>query len=397
MDANRQTPDNLPWWRRPSAPAPLGWQFLGSLALLAPAVAGAALSWSQWLTFALMLPGLVVLIWRQQLAARERGVVSWAQMPSLRLRFAAGLVVAPAIVLADLVPRSDRPLVLISSVVLVGEPAWRLTWRYHEEHRSSSSESKGLPGTSEPAQVDQRAPLPTWLLTAIVLALVLGFVLSFGEPLFLLAPLIAAGVGVSWIKKQSRRRVGIALIWVGAALFVARPVVTAVVLRTGLISSAAMEPTIAAHDRVLIDRTAGIAVGDIVAFHPPKDASHKLCGPAPHKVKPGGQACGAPENEHTSGFLVRRVVAGPGDEISIVAGQVVRNGRPEKVIHGKPCGPRPQCDFPTPVKVPSGMWFVLSDNRRVSDDSRFFGPVPGGWIIGVAIMRTWPPAHPAFL
>jgi signal peptidase I len=338
----------------------------------------------------------VILIWRQQLAAHERGIVSWKQMPSLRVRLAAGLGIAPAIVLAHLVPRSDRPLLLMSSAVLVGEPVWRLVWHYHEAHGSSSSESEGSAGTSEPAQADQTSPPRTWLLIPIVLALVLGFVLSFGALIFVLAPLIATGVGVSWKRKQSRRTAGIALIWIGVALFVARLVIPAVLVRTVLIHTAAMEPTIDAHDRVLIDRTAGIAVGDIVAFHPPKDASHKLCGPSPHKVKPGGEVCGAPEYEHESGVLVRRVVAGPGDEISIVAGHAVRNGTSEKVTNAKPCGMRPQCNFPIPVKVPPGMWFVLGDNRRVSDDSRFFGPVPGGWIIGVAIMRTWPPGRVGF-
>jgi hypothetical protein len=37
-----------------------------------------------------------------------------------------------------------------------------------------------------------------------------------------------------------------------------------------------------------------------------------------------------------------------------------------------------------------GTWFVLADNRRETDDSQVFGPVPRSWIIGVAIIRTGP-------
>jgi signal peptidase I len=34
---------------------------------------------------------------------------------------------------------------------------------------------------------------------------------------------------------------------------------------------------------------------------------------------------------------------------------------------------------------------MMGDNRGDSDDSRFWGPVPEGWIIGQAIATYWPP------
>jgi signal peptidase I len=33
---------------------------------------------------------------------------------------------------------------------------------------------------------------------------------------------------------------------------------------------------------------------------------------------------------------------------------------------------------------------MMGDNRGESDDSRFWGPVPTGWIIGKAFATYWP-------
>ena len=43
---------------------------------------------------------------------------------------------------------------------------------------------------------------------------------------------------------------------------------------------------------------------------------------------------------------------------------------------------QPECNFPTPITIPAGEWFVIGDNRGESDDSRFWGPVPTSWIVG---------------
>ena len=34
---------------------------------------------------------------------------------------------------------------------------------------------------------------------------------------------------------------------------------------------------------------------------------------------------------------------------------------------------------------------MMGDNRPDSEDSRFWGPVPKGWIIGQAFFTYWPP------
>jgi signal peptidase I len=43
-----------------------------------------------------------------------------------------------------------------------------------------------------------------------------------------------------------------------------------------------------------------------------------------------------------------------------------------------------------PVEVPEGSLFVMGDNRRASQDSRFFGPIPIEDVVGKAFVIIWP-------
>ena len=159
------------------------------------------------------------------------------------------------------------------------------------------------------------------------------------------------------------------------------------------IPSESMVPTLAVGQRVLVNRIGARLgpphVGDIVVFHPPEGAeSGNTCGGGP---PPAGQVCDEPTAQKAGVNFIKRVVAGPGDRISIQDGHVILNGHRQKESFTEPCGGGEGCDFPTTVTVPAGMYFMMGDNRGSSDDSRFWGPVPKSWIIGTAFATYWPP------
>jgi signal peptidase I len=84
--------------------------------------------------------------------------------------------------------------------------------------------------------------------------------------------------------------------------------------------------------------------------------------------------------------FVKRVIGVPGDTVEIQRGTVVLNSIPldEPYITRRDSGSMGR------VTVPEGGYFVLGDNRRASNDSRSWGPVPTENIIGRALVSFWP-------
>jgi signal peptidase I len=177
--------------------------------------------------------------------------------------------------------------------------------------------------------------------------------------------------------------------------------VQALVIKPYRIPSASMEPTLTIGQRVLVNRIgtdfSGPHVGEVAVFHPPAGAEQQQCGPTAHAVEPGGAACTQPLPAEASVNFVKRIVAGPGDQVYISEGHVYRKAAgtnrfvAEKDPYIKACGVSPECNFPNPITIPAGHWFMMGDNRGDSDDSRFWGPVPTSWIIGQVIVTYWPP------
>ena len=172
--------------------------------------------------------------------------------------------------------------------------------------------------------------------------------------------------------------------------------IQAFIVKPYRIPSGSMIPTLDINQRILVNRLGGNpSIGDVVVFHPPHgaDLPGGVCA-NPNQGPGHGQACNTPTSQESSQTFVKRVVAGPGDVMQIVNGHVILNGKQEKDSYIVPC---PSCNFRTPIKIPPGDYFMMGDNRPDSEDSRYWGPVPDKWIIGVAFFTYWPPDRIGFL
>ena len=81
--------------------------------------------------------------------------------------------------------------------------------------------------------------------------------------------------------------------------------------------------------------------------------------------------------------FIKRVVAGPGDELNILSdGTVIVNGEKLEETYVDELSREP-LSISLPYTIPEDCYFVMGDNRIVSFDSRSFGAVPREDILGV--------------
>ena len=202
-------------------------------------------------------------------------------------------------------------------------------------------------------------------------------------------------------QKRSRGAMGsIVELGVTVAIAIALALlIQAFIVKPYRIPSPSMVPTLDIGQRILVSRlSTHPSLGDVVVFHPPAGADpvSPICGNA-HEGTGFSSACDQPTAKESAQTFVKRVVGLPGDHLRIVNGYVFRNGVKEKAPYALPCGQTSNCEFPTTIVVPPGHYFMMGDNRGESDDSRFWGPVPQKWIIGVAFFTYWPPDRIGFL
>ena len=90
--------------------------------------------------------------------------------------------------------------------------------------------------------------------------------------------------------------------------------------------------------------------------------------------------------------FVMRVIAEEGDLVHILDGAVFRNNvlLSEPYIHAA----RRSREAWGPQVVPQGYYFVMGDHRGNSSDSRHWGFVPKGYILGRLRWRWWPRISP---
>jgi signal peptidase I len=157
------------------------------------------------------------------------------------------------------------------------------------------------------------------------------------------------------------------------------------------IPSGSMQPTLEPGDRVLVNKIPYYLHdperGDIIVFEDPNP------GREPDRGIVGGflnwltQGLGFTPPDHED--FIKRVIGVPGDVIRGKDGKVLVNGKPidEPYLTQK-------TDEFGPFEVPQGKLFVMGDNRRASNDSRFgLGFVPIDRVIGKAFVIIWPPSN----
>ena len=158
------------------------------------------------------------------------------------------------------------------------------------------------------------------------------------------------------------------VIFLGIQTFVAQPY---------KVQQGSMENTLLPEQYVLVDKLtphwARYSRGDIVVFDPPESWSA------------GGG--GVP--------FIKRVIGLPGDRVEIRGGHVYVNGveLEEPYIFedkGIPQTTEPAIGGQNEWLVPAGDLLVMGDHRQDSADSRTFGPIEIGHVIGRAWLRYWP-------
>ncbi len=94
----------------------------------------------------------------------------------------------------------------------------------------------------------------------------------------------------------------------------------------------------------------------------------------------------------TTEKYVKRVVGLPGEEVSTRDGELLIDGGrlSEPYLDGLPSSVGLETST---WRLGQGQYFVVGDNRARSADSREFGPVDVGFMVGKATRRVWPPSR----
>jgi signal peptidase I len=124
-----------------------------------------------------------------------------------------------------------------------------------------------------------------------------------------------------------------------------------------------MQPGLNTNEYVVVNKMAYLfhapERGDVIVFHFPRD---------------------------TRQDFIKRIIGIPGDTVQIDSTHVWVNG----VLLNEPYISAPANPVAKIWKIPPGDYIVMGDNRQVSDDSRYWDYVPRDFIVGKAVVVSWP-------
>jgi signal peptidase I len=172
-------------------------------------------------------------------------------------------------------------------------------------------------------------------------------------------------------------------------------IIKAFLFQAFYIPSGSMVPTLMPGDRVLVNKVPYYfhdpRRDDIIVFENPDPSAavdRGIVGGFLHWLAQGLGLSTNPDED-----FIKRVIGLPGDTVEGKGGYVYVNGHkldePYLTQKTKPFDP---------VHVPADSLFVMGDNRRASNDSRFgLGFIPISKVVGRAFVKIWPPGRMGLL
>lgn len=153
------------------------------------------------------------------------------------------------------------------------------------------------------------------------------------------------------------------------------------------VEGSSMEPTLSTGQYLLVNKIVyfHLSPGDLKRLWPFADVDRSEPLFAFHPPRHGEIIIFHFPRDETRDF-VKRVIGVAGDEVEIRRGTVFVNG----VRLDEPYITHPSEASMPRMTVPPDSYFVLGDNRRASNDSRDWGPVPAKNVVGRAWVSYWP-------
>lgn len=196
--------------------------------------------------------------------------------------------------------------------------------------------------------------------------------------------------------RRKKKKGGARSFWKELPILIIVALVIAVLIKTFLVQaffipSGSMNDTLLEGDRVMVNKLAyrfgDPARGQVVVFDSPMEPDvdgETIFGALVRHV---AESLGLSSPDSA---LIKRIIAVGGETIEIRGNRVLIDGTAIDEPYLKEGSF--MADF-GPLTVPEGQVFVMGDNRSSSSDSRVFGPIAEGEIVGRAFIRVWPPSR----